>query len=192
MELIARNFECFPATSPACEVLRPVLRQCAEVKFPFRISERNSNQFTFDFDAHLKSRLIACGAVEADLALPREITKEYDFVFSVGDKKVVAEVEKANWNKILYDFLKFHMYFQHGADFAALFLPKNWPHAHGEENLFEIGSIRYQQCVQFGFGTRVLFDRIALVGYEQYTVENVLLTSLVRSALIAARHRAVS
>lgn len=131
------------------------------------------------------------GALETSLGLPREIAKDFDFVFSFASKRVVVEVEKANREKILYDFLKFHMYLVHGADFALLFLPKNWAHTHGETDLFDCGVQRYSQCVEFGFGTPELFDRILLVGYEQFTAEGKL-TSAARKALIVARRGAGS
>ena len=68
MELIARNFECFPPTSSAYRELCPLLNQCEEVRFPYSIGESNSNQFTYDFDAHLKAKLLSCGASESKLA----------------------------------------------------------------------------------------------------------------------------
>jgi hypothetical protein len=187
MELIARNFECFPTESSAYLELCSLLKQCEELRFPFTIGETNSNQFTFSFDAHLKVNLLSHGALEAELTLPREFVKEYDFVFSFMGKRVVVEVEKANWEKILYDFLKFHMYFRNGADFATLFLPKNYAHKNGQKDLFDCAKKRYQQCVQFGFGTPDLFDRILLVGYQQFALDGSLLSPAVRHALIAGR-----
>src|SRR6266545_6151864 len=165
MELIARNFECFPVGLPANALLRPLIAGLKEVRFPVTVGERNSNQLAYHFDRPLKCRMLARGAVEATLDLPPETRAEYDFVLTLAGKQVVVEVEKSNWNKILYDFLKFHMYFRNGADFSILFLPKNWPHAHGEENAFDIGLNRYKQCLDFGFGTSDLFDRILIVGY---------------------------
>ncbi len=59
---------------------------------------------------------------------------------------MVVEVEKANREKILYDFLKFHMYLQSGADLGLLFLPKNYSHRGGEWDLFDWGKTRHQQA----------------------------------------------
>jgi len=187
MELIARNFEFFPQDSAAYEVLRPILGGCKEVRFTYSIGERNNNQFTFEFDSKLKEKLLECGGQPAQLELPPEILKEYDFAFSFGGKLVVVEVEKANRDKILYDFLKFHMYLRHGADFALLFLPKNYSHRSGKWDLFDWGKTRYQQSRDFGFGSPSIFDRILVVGYEQCTTEGVVLNSKVRASLIANR-----
>jgi hypothetical protein len=143
MELIACNFEFFPQGSKVNEFLRPLLDGCVEIRFPYSIGERNSNQFTFDFDSRLKANLLASGGQLTQLTLPKSILKEYDFSFSFNGKVVVVEVEKANREKILYDFLKFHMYLRHGADFGLLFLPKNYPHSSGEWRLFDWGKTRY-------------------------------------------------
>lgn len=187
MELIARNFELFPKNTTAYRELCPLLLACKEVRFPYSIGETNSNQFTFGFDDKLKTQLIACGAVETQLEMPAEIKKEYDFAFLFAGRLVVVEVEKANREKILYDYLKFHMYLKSGADFSILFLTKNYAHRLGEWDLFDWGVKRYRQCLEFGFGNSKLFDRILLVGYEQCTVEGTPLNSRVRASLIATR-----
>lgn len=105
MELIACNFEFFPVDSAVRELLDPVLNRCTEVRFPYSIGERNSNQFTFDFDSKLKEKLLECGGTPAALDLPPEILKEYDFTFSFGGKMVVVEVEKANRDRFSTIFL---------------------------------------------------------------------------------------
>lgn len=189
MELIARNFFWYPETSLACQALSPLLIQLGEVRFPYAIGERNSNQFTFNLDSYLKTRLLARGAVETELVLPKEIKKEKDFVFSFAGKKIVVEVEKSDRGKILYDFMKFHIYFGFDADFAILFLPVNWAHSGGVTDLFAEGRKHYQHCLKFGFGTPESLGRILLVGYKQFTVEGKLVTSDVRRSLIAARKR---
>ena len=192
MELIARNFFCYPETSLACQTLSPLLSQLGEVQFPYAIGERNSNQFKFNLDPCLKARLLERGAVDTKLVLPKEVKKEADFVFSFAGKKIVVEVEKSNREKILYDFMKFHIYFGSGADFAVLFLPRNWAHSSGETDLFVEGKKHYQHCLRFGFGTSESLERILLVGYEQFTVEGKLVTSDVRRSLIAVRKRAAT
>lgn len=189
MELIAQNFECFPTDSGAYRELRPLLLSCTEVRFPYSIGDTNSNQFTFGFDDRLKAQLITCGAVETQFEMPAEIKKEYDFAFSFAGRLVVVEVEKANREKILYDYLKVHMYLKSGADFSILFLTKNYAHRLGEWNLFDWGVKRYRQCLEFGFGNSQLFDRMLLVGYEQCTVEGIPLSSRVRASLIALEER---
>ncbi|MGH9871670.1 MAG: hypothetical protein ACRD9S_04280 [Pyrinomonadaceae bacterium] len=187
MELIACNFEFFPLESQVLRILRPVLSGCTEVRFPYSIGERNNNQFTFNFDSKLQERLIQSGARPAKLDLPPDVLKEYDFSFSFDSKLVVVEVEKANREKILYDFLKFHMYLRHGADLALLFLPKNYSHRSGEWDLFDWGKTRYQQSLDFGFGSQAVFDRILIIGYEQRTLEGAVLNRTVRASLIANR-----
>ena len=54
MDLIARRFEAYPATSSAFDALRPLLDRCDEVRFSGRIAETNSNQVTLDFDDRLR------------------------------------------------------------------------------------------------------------------------------------------
>ena len=68
-------------------------------------------------------------------------------------------------------------------------LPKNYPHRHGEWDLFATGVARYRQCLDFGFGTPETFDRILIVGYEQATADGERLTGQLRSRLIANRPR---
>jgi len=183
MELVARNFECFPGDSPACQKLGALVTQIGEVRFPVRVGKRNSNQFTYDFDSRLEAGLLAQGAVRTEMKLPSHIRQKYDFAFSFGGKQVVVEVEKANWEKILRDLLKIHIYFQNGADFALLFLPKNYPHSHGEPDNYETGRKLYAQCLESGFGQPSTFERILLVGYEQFTADGERFTSAVRNRL---------
>jgi hypothetical protein len=192
MELIARNFLWYPETSLACQTLSPLLSQLGEVRFPYAIGERNSNQFTFNFDPYLKAALLARGSVETKLVLPKEVKKENDFVFFFAGKKIVVEVEKSNREKILYDFMKFHIYFGADADFALLFLPENWAHSSGETDLFAEGKHHYQHCLKFGFGTPESLGRILLVGYKQYTVEGKPVTAEIRRSLVAAQKRAAT
>lgn len=192
MELIARNFECFPGGSVACHKFGALVAQIGEVRFPVSVGERNSNQLTYDFDSQLLTRLLACGAVAVRLDLPARIKQKYDFAFTFGGSRVVVEVEKANWEKILRDLLKIHIYFQNGADFALLFLPKNYPHSHGEPDNFEAGCKLYTQCLESGFGQPSKFERILLVGYEQLTEDGERFTSAVRNRLKADKQSALS
>jgi hypothetical protein len=168
-------------------LFEPLIAGLCEVRFPVTVGERNSNQLTYDFDSRLKAALLAQGATQTEWNLPRKINQRYDFAFSFGGKRAVVEVEKANWEKILRDLLKFHVYFQHGADFALLFLPKNYPHSHGEPDNFEAGRELYAQCLESGFGQASNFDRILLVGYEQFTAEGERFTSAARNRLKAEK-----
>lgn len=179
MELLACNFEFFPQGS-VHEFVRLLLDGCVEIRFPYSIGESNSNQFTFDFDSKLKDKLLESGGQLTQLSLPKGILKEYDFSFSFKGKSVVVEVEKANREKILYDFLKFHMYLRYGADFGLLFLPKNYSHRSGEWSLFDWGKTRYQQSLDYGFGSPDILERILIIGYEQRTLDGTVLNRQVR------------
>jgi hypothetical protein len=90
---------------------------------------------------------------------------------------------------ILYKFIKFYIYFCNKVDLGVLFLQKNWPHSNGEVNMFDNGVERYQRCVEFGLGGRKGFDRILLVGYQQFTTQGELFTKEVRKRLIADHKR---
>lgn len=192
MELIARRFEAYPATSSAFGALRPLLERCDEVRFSGRIGEKNNNQITLDFDDRLRDTFCGYGAIETELSLPDGVAKEYDFAFDFAGHRVAVEVEKANREKILYDILKCHMYLSGDAAFALLVLPKNYPHRHGEWDLFATGVARYRHCLDFGFGNPETFDRILIVGYEQATADGERLTGQVRSRLIAGRPSATA
>lgn len=192
MELIARNFECFPGDSIAHHKFGALIAQIGEVRFPVTVGQRNSNQLTYDFDPQLLSRLLACGASEATLTLPARVRQKYDFAFTFGGSRVVVEVEKANWEKILRDLLKIHIYFQHGADFALLFLAKSYPHSNGETENFKAGRELYAQCLASGFGQASTFERILLVGYDQFTADNEPFTSAVRHRLKLERRIATA
>lgn len=189
MELIARNFECYPVDSSVHRLVCPLIADLNEVRFPVKVGERNSNQLKYDFDLRLESGLLAQGTIQANIKLPLHIKQQYDFAFSFGGKQVVVEVEKANWEKILRDLLKFHVYFQHGADFALLFLPKCYPHSNGESENFKLGQELYKQCLEFGFGQEARFDRILLIGYDQFTENGEGFTSAVRHRLIKEQNK---
>ena len=184
MELTARDFEAFPPNTTGHRELWPCLSRLEEVHFPGSVGKSNSNQITLQFDDRLQKALIGLGATPTEFELSGSILKEYDFALTIDGHRVVVEVEKANREKILYDILKCHMYLNSGADFALLVLPKNYPHRHGEWDLYGMGMTRYGQCLQYGFGTREVFDRILLLGYEQATGSGERMTSEVRRRLI--------
>ncbi len=190
MDLIARHFGAYPATSSAFDTLWPLLGRCDEVSFSGRIAETNNNQITTNFDDRFRDALSGLGATERGLSLPDGVAKKHDFAFDFAGHRVVVEVEKANREKILYDILKCHMYLSGDAAFALLVLPKNCPHRHGEWNLFATGVDRYRQCLDFGFGTPEVFDRILIVGYEQWTAQGAKFSSKERSHMISQREMA--
>lgn len=100
MELIARNFESFPARSSAHRLFEPLIAGLCEVRFPVTVGQRNSHQITYSFDSPLEAALLAQGATRTELDLPRRINQRYDFAFLFGGKTAVVEVEKANWKTL--------------------------------------------------------------------------------------------
>jgi hypothetical protein len=191
MELTASRFECFPAGTPAHQHLGGLIAHIGEVRYNASIGTRNSNQFTYSFDAPLESRLTDLGCTQCTVNLCDGLRNQSDFAFMYSGVRVAVEVEKANWEKILYDFLKFHIYFASGAQFAMLFLPRNYPHSGGEVDSFTIGCERYQQCLKYHFGDPEHLGRILLVGFEQFTADGTRLSSSVRRQMIS-RWRAAS
>ena len=189
MKLLARHFEIYPEGNLAARELGPLLKSLRSVAFSGAIGARNSNQITSDLDDRLEDAFAELGCGQTRLTLADDVSKEYDFTFEHRKKKVVVEVEKANKEKILYDILKCHMYLS-AADFALLFLPKNYPHSSGEWRVFKCGVDRYRQCLQYGFGAPGKFDRILLVGYEQAAEDGQRLTPDLRRRLIDKNRRA--
>lgn len=186
MNLLARDFQIHPAHSAAARVLGPLFAEVKSFSFPFVIGERNSRQFTFQFDQHFQARLEKLGARNARLDLPADENRKHDFAFAFGGEIVAVEVEKSNSDKILYDFMKFHLYLRHGATAAVLVVPRNWPHRHGEVDMFDKAVERYELCRQLGFGTAEFFDRCLIVGYEQAMEDGRRLTGVIRQELIEA------
>ena len=165
----AANFELYPKDGEASQHLTPLLDNIKKVDFVLSVSDPNVNQgqMTSTFDAELEKRILDFGASSIDFKLPPTIPQELDFAFSYGGYKVAVEIEKANREKILRDFLKCHMYLLSGANFTLVVLPKNYPHKHGVWNLFEFGVQRYKECLAYGFGTPGSLGRILLLGFEQ-------------------------
>lgn len=131
-------------------------------------SPSNNHQLNSTFD-HCVARNLAevhCPAYEVPIV--NKSSKKHDFACEIASKRVDFEIEKANPEKILYDLLKSHIYLASGADLAVLMLPTKWSHKSGEVDLFDIGKARYQQAIKYGMGTPELFDRIVLVGFNQY------------------------
>lgn len=193
MELVARHFECHPSGTPVYALLSPLVKQLGEVEFTGRVGEKNSGQCDSDLDDRLAERIWKmAGVTRTDLAMPT-IKKEFDFSFRYKERALVIEVEKSNWEKVLYDFLKAHLYFASGADFVIVFVPKNYVHS-GKSPMksFEKARQRYDQCVSYGFGSRDNLDRILLVGYEQAVSDGRLYTPALRKQFIEAARKAKS
>ena len=185
MELLARAFECHPTASTGYSVVAPLVDRLGDVPFTGRISEKNSGQWDSDLD----DRLAECfwsmrGNRRLDFNAP-DFQKKCDFAFVRNGTSVVVEVEKANWEKVLYDFLKAHIYFAYGADVVVVFAPKNYVHsARSPTNTFAKARQRYDHCIQFEFGTVEKLGRILLVGYEVALGDGRLLTPALRAQFI--------
>lgn len=191
MELTARHFECHPIGTAANVLVSPLVSQLGEVPFIGRVGEKNSGQCDSDLDDRLAERFYSMtGVTRAELPMP-EIKKKFDFAFHYERRAVVVEVEKANWEKVLYDFLKAHLYFASGADFVVVFMPKNYVHS-GKSPMksFEKARQRYDQCVKYGFGSPENFNRILLVGYEQAGRDGRIFTSAMRKDFIKVARKA--
>jgi len=122
-----------------------------------------------------------------------DVAKEFDFAIRYKNANVVVEVEKANWEKVLYDFLKAHIYFASGADYVIIFVPKNYVHSGKSPTpSFQKARLRYDQCLSFGFGSPENLGRILLVGYEQALSDGRPYTPLLRKEFITAARTAMT
>jgi hypothetical protein len=191
MELLARAFECHPTASRAYSVVAPLVDRLGDVPFTGRIGAKNSGQWDSDLD----DRLAECfwsmpGNQRTEFNHPA-LKKKCDFAFVLDGISVVVEVEKANWEKVLYDFLKAHIYFASGADLVVIFAPKNYVHsASRPTKSFAKACQRYDHCIQFEFGTVEKLSRILLVGYEVALGDGRLLTPTLRTQFIQQARQA--
>ena len=179
----AANFELHPKEGEAARHLAPLVNGLGRIDFAFRVDAPtvNQGQMDSDFDARLEAALRSRGATPMNLALPAGVPQDLDFAFTFGGRTVAVEIEKANREKILRDFLKCHIYLHAGAHFAVVVLPRNYAHKHGEWNLFQFGVERYDECRTYGFGSTDKLGRIALLGFDQHEAStNRLLTKAIR------------
>jgi len=165
----ASDFEIYPKDGEAARHLAPLFNGLGRIDFTFRVDDPavNQGQTASDFDTALEAGLRAGGATPFALQLPAGVPQELDFAFTFGGRTVAVEIEKANREKILRDFLKCHIYLHAGAHFAVVALPRNYAHKHGIWNLFEFGMERYNECRTYGFGTAEMLGRILLLGFNQ-------------------------
>lgn len=131
-------------------------------------SSKNNYQLSSQFDEALIAKANREGMVNGPLSLPKDISKEYDAAFKTPHGLVIVEVEKANWEKFLYDLLKAHIYLNHGADYCCIVLPENWAHQHGEIDLFDESRKRFELARKYHCGDQRILDRIFLLGFQQY------------------------
>jgi len=166
----ADNFELYPKEGEASRRLAPLFSGLSRIDFSFSVDDPKANQgqMACSFDTALESALRAGGATPFNLPLPAGVLQELDFAFNFGGRIVAVEIEKANREKILRDFLKCHIYLHAGAHFAVVALPRNYAHKHGIWNLFEFGMERYNECRTYGFGTADKLGRILLLGFDQH------------------------
>jgi hypothetical protein len=163
------------------------MKELAEVPFTGRVGEKNSGQCDSDLDDRLADRFFTMkGVSRKDIGMPK-IQKKFDFSFAHKGHSVVVEVEKANWEKVLYDFLKAHMYFASGADFVIVFVPKNYVHSgKSPKRSFDQARQRYDHCIEYGFGSPENLGKILLVGYEVAVRDGRLFTPALRKEFIDA------
>ena len=135
----ADNFELYPKDGEAARHLAPLLSSLNRIDFTLSVADPtvNQGQIASDFDTKLECKLRAGGATPFALTLPPGVPQELDFSFTFCGCNVAVEIEKANWEKILRDFLKCHISPHAGAHFALVALPRNYAHKHGVWNLFE-------------------------------------------------------
>jgi hypothetical protein len=166
----ARNFEFFPTFGGAYECLSPFLSGLSRIDFVSQISDssKNSGQLTSNFDDAFKKSLIQLGASNSQLKIPPIIRQKHDFEFSINNRSIAVEIEKANREKILRDILKCHMYMKFGFDFCLIVLPRNYPHTHGIWNLYKTGVERLQECMDYDFGVSERLERILLMGFDTF------------------------
>ena len=184
----ANNFEIYPKDGEASRHLAPLFNGLSRIDFSFRVNDpaMNQGQMTSDFDTALERALQGGGATPFDLPLPPAVPQELDFAFTFGECTVAVEIEKANREKILRDFLKCHIYLHSGAHFAVVVLPRNYAHKHGVWNLFAFGVERHNECRTYGFGTADKLGRILLLGFDQReAATNRLLTKATRDEMRA-------
>jgi hypothetical protein len=192
----ADNFELYPKNGEAARHLAPLFSSLRRIDFSFSVDDPkvNQGQLASSFDTALENTLRAGGTAPFKLPLPPGVPQELDFAFSFGGRTVAVEIEKANREKILRDFLKCHIYLHAGAHFAVVALPRNYAHKHGVWDLFGFGVERYNECRTYGFGTADKLGKILLLGFDQReTATNRLLSKAIREEMrtkAAAQHAA--
>jgi hypothetical protein len=133
-------------------------------------SEKNNFQLNSTFDEKLVKGLLQNGVNQAELDIQNEYSTEYAFdaAFELQEVgKIVVEIEKADHQKILYDLLKAHVYLREGADYVVLLIPTTRGRKPTENNMFEIGKRRLEDCIQVGMISEQAASHVFLVGFEQ-------------------------
>lgn len=132
-------------------------------------SPRNSYQKESTLDTNIRNYLQSFGNGIINPKIdhcPINIT--YDFALRIGNSNVVFEIEKANKEKILYDFLKAHIYLDSNIDKFVIIAPKNWMHSLGYYDLFKTAKERLQLCYKYRMGDKMKLKNILVIGFNQY------------------------
>ena len=134
----------------------------------------NSYQLNSSFDAAMNERLLAIGGRSFKFQPKCSTAIDFDFAVELNGEKCVFEVEKANKEKILYDFLKMHVYLDSDVAAAVLIAPINWPHSGGVENLFSLAKERFDLCRRHGMIDPSKCERMLIVGVTQIYQGNII------------------
>ena len=164
--MVIKNIEVYPPSFTDQNLISEIKKLEGNSYSLFCKSPHNSFQLDSNFDLRAKEILISNGAIDSSFNCQEE-SMFADFTLSISDKKIVFEAEKSDKEKILYDFLKFHVYITSGADGAVLICPHNWPHAKGTYKLFSLAKERFDLCRKYGMINSSCLDKILLVGFSQ-------------------------
>jgi hypothetical protein len=141
----------------------------------------NSYQLKSTLDLAIQQTMISKGATRFTFQPACSVRIDSDFALSIGREKVVFEVEKANREKLLYDFLKMHIYLRSGATAAVLIAPTNWAHSSGVQDHFDLAQKRFDLCKEFGMMDRTQSENMMIMGVTQYYEGKPLDSKLLRS-----------
>jgi len=131
-----------------------------------------SNKNTYALDSYLDESIESIIEADGNTQIYPEFQDcykniDYDFAMQMGNKKVVFEIEKSNKEKILYDYLKAHIYMKYEIDNVVIIVPKNWIHSKGKINLFEIAKENIKLCYEYQMGNKKILEKIIIVGFTQ-------------------------
>jgi hypothetical protein len=164
------------------------LRGLAKLEYSLQCSgPANSYQLNSTFDAALKSHLVAAGGQEFGFKPTCRVAIDCDFALAFGQAKVVFEIEKANKEKLLYDFLKMHVYLDAEISAAVLIAPVNWAHTRGAVDLFSVAQQRFDLCRAHGMADASKVTRMLIVGIMQHYDGRPLTDQTLRSMKLACK-----
>lgn len=145
------------------------LRKLEGLEYRFRCrGPRNGYQLDSTFDIAAKAQLLGSGCQQISFVPNCHVSIDFDFVLDIHGDKIVFEIEKANKEKLLYDFLKMHVYLHHSEISAAvLIVPLNWAHSSGVQDLFSFARERFDLCKTYGMIDPQKAQRMLIVGAPQ-------------------------